>query len=334
METIHELMNQAESNYAIFDGFAKAFNVLQKHHNIACSISGGKDSDIMMDIITKLDEEKKVRYIWFDTGLEYNATKDHLNFLEKKYGVVIERIKPLKSIPMTCKEYGQPFISKNVSGNIYSLQRNNFKWEDKPLEVLLREYPKCKSAVKWWCNAHGNVERGFTYSIFNISCNKYLKEFMIENPPWFKISRNCCYYAKKMVSHKFIQDNDIDLMIVGIRKAEGGFRSIGTTCFTEVADGCDMYRPLFWYTDEDEKKYDQIFGVTHSDCYTVWGMKRTGCVGCPFNRNLFHDLEVIGEYEPLTHLAATNIFKDSYEYTRRYREFVQKMKVVERSKKP
>lgn len=159
MATVHELMNQAEGNFAIFDGFAKAFNVLRQHYNIACSISGGKDSDIMMDIITKLDEEKKVRYIWFDTGLEYKATKDHLDYLEKKYGVTIERIKPLKSIPLSCKEYGQPFLSKYVSGNIYSLQRNNFKWEDKPLEVLLQEYPKCQSAVKWWCNAYRNVER-------------------------------------------------------------------------------------------------------------------------------------------------------------------------------
>lgn len=331
MATVHELMNQAEGNFAIFDGFAKAFNVLRQHYNIACSISGGKDSDIMMDIITKLDEEKKVRYIWFDTGLEYKATKDHLDYLEKKYGVTIERIKPLKSIPLSCKEYGQPFLSKYVSGNIYSLQRNNFKWEDKPLEVLLQEYPKCQSAVKWWCNAYRNVERGFTYSIYDISYNKYLKEFMIENPPWFKISKNCCKYAKKLVSHKFIQDNDLDLMIVGVRKTEGGIRSVQyKTCFTPVANGCDYYRPLFWYTDEDEKEYERIFGVTHSDCYTVWGMKRTGCVGCPFNKNLFHDLEVIREYEPLIYRAATNIFKDSYEYTRQYREFVQKMKAAER----
>ena len=326
---VHELMEQAGSNFAIFDGFAKAFSVLYKHHNIACSVSGGKDSDIMMDIITKLDEEKKVRYIWFNTGLEYQATKDHLDFLEKKYGVEIERVKPIKSIPASCKEYGQPFLSKYVSGCIYSLQRNGFKWEDKPFEELLTEYPKCSSALKWWCNKYRNVERNFAYSIYDISYNKYLKEFLIENPPWFKISKNCCNYAKKKVSAKFIKDNDIDLMIVGIRKAEGGIRSAQyKTCFSPSSDpnGCDFYRPLFWYTADDEREYEEIFGVTHSDCYVVWGMERTGCVGCPFNKNLLKDLEIIKTYEPKIYIAATTIFKDSYKYTQMYRDFVARKK--------
>ncbi len=154
LDSISELLEKADGNYAIFDSFTKAFSVLQKHHNIACSISGGKDSDIMMDIISRLDVERKVRYIWFDTGLEYKATKDHLKDLENKYGVTIEKIKPLKSIPQSCKEYGQPFLSKYVSGNIYSLQRHGFKWEDKPFETLVEEYPGCASAIKWWCNAY------------------------------------------------------------------------------------------------------------------------------------------------------------------------------------
>ena len=332
-QIVHNLMNQAHNNFAIFDGFAKAFSVLLKHDNIACSVSGGKDSDIMLDIITKLDPERKVRYIWFNTGLEYQATKRHLDYLEQKYGIKIERIPPVKSIPASCKEYGQPFLSKYVSGNIYSLQRNGFKWEDKPYEELIAEYPKCSSAIKWWCNKYRNVDRNFAYSIYDISYNKYLKEFLVAHPPWFKISKNCCTYAKKKVSKKFVKDNDIDLMIVGIRKAEGGIRSAQyKTCFSpsDKPDGCDYYRPLFWYTGDDEREYEEIFEVTHSDCYVVWGMVRTGCVGCPFNKNLFKDLEIIQTYEPQIYKAATTIFKDSYEYTRMYKEFVEEQKSKER----
>ena len=154
---------------------------------------------------------------------------------------------------------------------------------------------------------------------------------MVENPPWFKISKNCCNYAKKQVAHKFIKENGIDLMIVGIRKAEGGVRSFSyKSCFDANEDGCDFYRPLFWYKDEDEKEYANRFNVSHSDCYEVWGFNRTGCVGCPFNRYLFDDLKVVATYEPLIHKAAHNIFKDSYEYTQQYRDYVQKMKAKDK----
>ena len=94
-------------NFAIIDGYAKAVSVLSRSHTPLCSISGGSDSDIVLDVIQNVDEKKKVRYFWIDTGLEYRATKEHLNDLEKKYGIEIERIKACKPIPICCKEYGQ-----------------------------------------------------------------------------------------------------------------------------------------------------------------------------------------------------------------------------------
>ena len=68
--------------YAIING---------RYDNILCSVSGGSDSDIVLDIVSKIDVNKKVRYVWFDTGLEYKATKEHLDFLENKYNITIER---------------------------------------------------------------------------------------------------------------------------------------------------------------------------------------------------------------------------------------------------
>ena len=75
-----------QSNATIFDGYCKAISVLSRHDHVAVSVSGGKDSDIMVDIISRIDKDKKCRYIWFDTGLEYTATKRHLTELEEKYG--------------------------------------------------------------------------------------------------------------------------------------------------------------------------------------------------------------------------------------------------------
>ena len=60
-------------------------------------------------------------------------------------------------------------------------------------------------------------------------------------------------------------------------------------------------------------------------CYTEYGLKRTGCCGCPFGRDFEFELEVLEQYEPNLYKAVCNVFKDSYEYTRKYREFCKEM---------
>ena len=139
------------NNQEIFKSFLVTNKKLLDYKNVIVSISGGSDSDIMLDLIYRLSNSN-VRYVFFDTGLEYKATKEHLKFLEEKYGIEIEVIKAKKPIPITCRDYGQPFLSKQISEYIERLQRHNFKWEDKPFEELIKEYPNCKVALKWWCN--------------------------------------------------------------------------------------------------------------------------------------------------------------------------------------
>ena len=292
---------------------------VQQYNNIVVSVSGGSDSDIMVDMFTKCDPDKKVKYVFFDTGLEFQATKKHLEYLEKKYDIKIERVKAIKSIPTCCREYGQPFLSKQVSEFMSRLQRHNFKWEDRPFDELYKEYPKCKSALQWWCNANGEK------SAFNINRNKLLKEFIIANPPKFKISNKCCQYAKKDAAKKFNKENKTDLNVVGVRKAEGGVRATRyKNCFDSKDDTYDEYRPLFFFTDKDKLEYKEHFNIKYSDCYEVWGMKRTGCAGCPYGTELFNELELIKKYEPELYKAVNNIFKDAYDYTRRYYEFREK----------
>jgi len=278
-----------------------------------CSVSGGADSDVVIDMLTKI--RKDIDYVWFDTGMEYQATKDHLDWLEKEYGIRIERIKVDKPIPVSCKKWGQPFLSKHVSEMAMRLQLHGFLWEDKPYEELIKEYPHCKSALEWWCNRK-------TPSL-NISKNKYLKEFMVENPPKFKIASRCCEDAKKKPAHAMIEERKYDLSIVGVRRAEGGVRSIQyKSCFTEDnGSGCSFYRPLYWYKNIDRKQYCDHYGIRHSACYTDYGLKRTGCVGCPCAQGYEVELEVLKKHEPKLYRAACNVFKDSYEYSRQYRQY-------------
>lgn len=316
----------------IVDSFVKSDSVINNPHykSILCSISGGSDSDIMLDIIQRVDKYKKVKYVWFDTGLEYQATKDHLDYLEKKYDIEIIRERAIKPIPITCKEYGQPFLNKYVSEIIYRLQKHNFKWEDKPLDELLKEYPKCKSALRWWTNDNPIKANG--HSMFNINYNRYLKEFIITNPPDFKISSKCCNYAKKDVSKQLIKKYNADLVIIGVRRAEGGLRATRyTSCYSIKDNNVDNYRPLYWYIDDTKERYEKKFNISHSECYTKYGFRRTGCCCCPYGRELEEELEITRIYEPKLYKAVCNVFKDSYTYTRMYKDFVWNMKRKETS---
>lgn len=328
MSNLFEELDKAP-NTIVADSLVITNNKLKQYENILVSLSGGADSDVMLDMVAKFSEKKNVKYVFFDTGLEYQATKDHLKILEEKYGIEIERVRTKKPIPIACKQYGQPFLNKRVSNNIHRLQSHNFKWENENFETLYKKYPNCKIALKWWCNAWEKSKKGYD-SQFNISNNKWLKEFMLANPPYFKISDKCCEWTKKKPAKQYKKENEIKLSLVGIRKAEGGNRGTNyKSCFSADVKGVDEFRPIFWYKNYDKDAYEKTFNVTHSKCYTEYGLKRTGCAGCPFGRDFEQELEVIEKYEPKLYGAVNKIFKDSYEYTRKYREFVKQMEALE-----
>lgn len=316
------LLDGCPQDEIIGDNLVRAWSKINSplYKSIVCSISGGADSDVVLDICSKCDKDHKIRYVWFDTGLEYQATKDHLKYLEEKYNIKIEPKKAVKPIPTACKQFGQPFISKNVSEFMSRLQRHGFKWEDEAFDVLIKKYQKCSSALKWWCNDNGKG------SSFNIMRNKWLKEFIIANPPEFMISNKCCLWAKKKVAHAFKVESNADLSIVGVRKAEGGSRAAAyKTCFTCYDDVADEYRPIWWYLNDTKKTYEDHYDILHSKCYTEYGLPRTGCAGCPFGRGFEEELKVIEKYEPKLFVAVNNIFGDSYAYTREYRRFYKTM---------
>lgn len=319
-----DLLDAAPDNFAIQDALGKCLQHVTHHENIMAAISGGWDSDILADMIIRCGGKEKTTFVFFNTGLEYKATKKQIQFLREKYGIEIKEIPPVKPIPICVKQHGIPFWSKHVSEMCERLQRHGFQWEDEPLDVLLQKYPGCRSGLRWWCNDHGEPGKK---SRFNISFVPWLKEFMILNPPAFAISAKCCKYAKKEPAKQYIAAAGCDLNCTGVRKLEGGVRAGQyTSCYDQALAGPDQYRPLFWFSDADKREYDDRYGITHSDCYKVWGMSRTGCACCPFGLKCFEELELAKTYEPNFYRAAIKIFGQSYEYKRKFMEFRQEKK--------
>lgn len=282
----------------------------------------------MLDIVSKvnINPQATIHYVFYDTGLEYDATKKHLDYLEKKYSIEIERVKAIKSIPASVKEFGVPFKSKYLSETIQRAQQHNFKWENEDLETLKEKYPNMLSVLKWWTNDY-RLLNPESVSRFNINYYRALKEFMLQNPPTFRVSNLCCDYAKKKVAKKYEQENNIDLALTGVRAAEKGVRATAyKNCFSDNSskdNAPDTFRPIFYFTDKDRAQYKKLYGLKYSECYEVWGMKRTGCVGCPFNRFVDKELELIKKYEPKKYKACMHLFKESYEYHAKFKQ-VQK----------
>ena len=296
----------------------KTQTITSTFKTISVSISGGSDSDIMLDLLWRNTEDKsKLHFVFFDTGIEYAATKEHLDYLEHKYGITITRRKAKVPVPMGCQKYGVPFLSKDLASKIGSLQHNGFDFAGdgwKTYEELMEKYPHCKRSITWWCNANGYT--------FSIARTKLLKEYMIEHPPTFKISDRCCWGAKKSNAHEYAKEIGADLECIGVRKAEGGIRATANkNCFEWRDAPVQSYRPLFWFWDSTKIMYEQEYGVTHSRRYTEYGMKRTGCAGCPFNSRFQQDIEILEKFEPKLLKAINNVFGQSYEYTLAYRQY-------------
>ena len=116
----------------IYKSIGKAVEHLTEHDEVLISISGGSDSDVMLDLLLRVRqandylENVRFHYVFFDTGIEYKATKEHLDYLEQKYNIKIERMRALKPVPLGCKEYGVPFLTKYASQMIERLQKVNF----------------------------------------------------------------------------------------------------------------------------------------------------------------------------------------------------------------
>ena len=333
MSDLQELLDICGSNLIIADAFTKANSIINnpQYERIGVSYSGGSDSDIMLDLLWRVDKDKKCKYVYFDTGLEYQATKDHVAEVAEKYGITIETLRPKVNIIQAVRKNGIPFISKRVSQFLGYLMKSGFGFEDGTVEELIAKYPNSpKSYIEWWCNAYGKVAR----SMCNINYNSGLKEFLIENPIPFTPSSSCCHYAKKNVGRDFRKAFHIQVECTGVRRAEGCQRAVAfNNCFSPKGD-IMQYRPLFWFTDAGKTAYEQLFGVTHSKCYTEYGLKRTGCAGCPYG--YMHDANeraVIQKYEPKLWKACQNIFGESYAFTERYSEFRQEFLAKKKSAK-
>lgn len=324
---------------------------LRQHPKAICSYSGGSDSDILIDLIERTREMfpslSPVKYVFFNTGLEMKATKDHVKATAEKYGIEIEECRPKIGIVQASRKYGIPFVSK-----IFSQKLGVWQKKDVPLSIvdefvqsndkaakrkeLNQRYPKCEWLINFLCSCdnEGKILNGAQTVI---SSRKYMLDFIRENSPDFQISAKCCGCCKKQPAHEI--QKDFDMVITGERKSEGGVRSVSfsknkadvNSCFNEMSNGQFRLKPLYYVTDADKAWYKEYYGIRYSDAYEVYGLTRTGCCGCPISSKAVEDLEKIRPYEPNVVKAAWNIFGKSYEYRMKYNAYKEARRKAEQA---
>ena len=313
---------------------------LSQHPKAICSYSGGSDSDILIDLIERTRHMigthylKEVDYVFFNTGLEMKATKDHVKATAEKYGVTIREARPKINIVQATRKCGVPFVSKIMSQGLSEWQKKGVpltiadeydQAEDKAAkrQELRERYPNCETVINFLCCCNSAGEPRPNIQLV-INSSKYMKDFIAEYPPDFPISAKCCDYCKKNVAHAV--QKDYEMIITGERRDEGGMRSVPrsdntTLCFTETSNGQFRFRPLYYVSDDDKAWYKKEYGLHYSDAYEKYGLTRTGCCGCPISYKAIDDLEKIRPYEPNVVKAAWNIFGKSYEYRKKYNEY-------------
>jgi len=339
--------------YADFDAPAKFQAIqsiiarrLREHPNAICSYSGGADSDIMIDLLERTIRAfhlPPIKYVFFDTGLEMKATKEHVRAVAEKHGVEIEECRPKVNIVTAVRTHGVPFVSKIMSAGLEGWQKKGIplsiadeygQAEDKAEKrrELRERYPKCESTINFLCCCNSAGEPRPNIQLV-IDSSKYMRDFISEHPPDFCISAKCCDYCKKQPAHQI--QKGYEMIITGERRDEGGMRSVPrkdntALCFGETSSGQYRLRPLYYVSDADKAWYKDHYGIRYSDAYEVYGLTRTGCCGCPISYKAVEDLEKIRPYEPNVVKAAWNIFGKSYEYRAKYIAYKERRKKADR----
>lgn len=219
--------------YADFDAPAKFQAIqsivakrLKEHPNAMCSYSGGSDSDIMLHMIESVRtifNLPPIKYFFFETGLEMDATRRHVREQAERYGVEICTVRPKKNIVQATKEYGQPFVSKIMSAGLEGVQKkgiplsihdeyNNAEDKAAKRRELKERYPGCETTINFLCCCNSKGEPRPDIQLV-INSSKYMLDFIKENPIPFRVSNRCCDTCKKQPAHAV--EKQFDMVITG-----------------------------------------------------------------------------------------------------------------------
>jgi 3'-phosphoadenosine 5'-phosphosulfate sulfotransferase (PAPS reductase)/FAD synthetase len=222
--------------------------------NLYASVSGGKDSGVMLDIIRRF-VDKNVPAVFCNTGNEYPEV---VKFVRKTENLTI--IRPDIHISQIIDKYGFPLISKEQSRYINQAKHTK---SEKLLNIRLYGGEKGigKISERW--------------------------KFLIQAP--FDVSEQCCNFLKKKPFDKFHKQTGL-YPVIGTMAKESRLRLqkwLKYGCNSFETSMIASY-PLSIWTEADIWAYIRKFNLPYSPIYDM-GIRRTGCMFCGFGCSIKND---------------------------------------------
>lgn len=242
------------------------------------SFSGGKDSTVLYDIISKTPGVYAVPSVFVDTGLEYPEVR---MFATERADVIV---RPEMRFDEVIKTYGYPVISKHVANAVEGAKR---KPDGSRAKRLAGEYGGRKD---------GKPSK--------FDCQQW--SFLLRAP--FDVSDKCCNVMKKKPAKKYQRETG-RVPILATMTDESALRKNKW-----LKHGCNAFdaenptsQPMSFWTEQDVLQYIRendlpiasvygevaptgqltfdLFGE-EKEMLTTTGCDRTGCMFCMFGCHL------------------------------------------------
>lgn len=222
--------------------------------DVYVSLSGGKDSAVVFDIVRQ--DYPNVKGVFINTGLEYPSVSSFAKSQEN-----VDVVNPSKTFVQVLTEYGYPIIGKELAQRLYEYKPNGY-------------------AVKYFDGS----KKGDRYDL-----SRYA--YLLDAP--FRISHKCCSIMKKNSAKKYEKQTGRKPIIATMAE-ESALRTQkwlqrGCNAFDINRP---MSTPIAFWTEQDILQYIYDNGiliadaygevVKDGDTYKTTGCARTGCVFCMF----------------------------------------------------
>ena len=222
---------------------------------IYVSFSGGKDSNVLLDIVRQ--EYPNVPAVFIDTGLEYPEIREFVKTIKN-----VTWVKPAMNFKDVLEKYGYPLVSKEQAQCIREVQKGTTEYIESKRrgKVLGRNGRPVGAVSKKW---------------------QYLmdqKDIMI--------SEKCCDVMKKRPAHAYEKETKRH-PVIGTMAEDSRLRRQSLQKYG--CNGFDMKnphsRPISIWLEKDVWEYTKTKNLPYSKIYDM-GYPRTGCMFCMFGVHL------------------------------------------------
>lgn len=240
----------------------KEFTDILGTDNCFVSISGGKDSRVLKDVVEAACG--KMKMIMFNTGLEYLETIRYV----KSLGAIV--IPPTISWVESCEAKGYPVVSKNISEKIKRIGST-------PISTAIAMFNSTYGIASKWLH--------FTSD-----------EFVD-----FPISGNCCEDFKKAPSRRINMNPIIGTRIEESSDRRSAWKRSGCNSYSADGKH-GKSRPLSIWKSVDIDQFIKREKIELSRIYTQYEQKRTGCKICPYGAQMDGSrFDLLNELEPASY---------------------------------